>query len=257
MRIYEPAQSLSRARKDHRAGPAFRRVVVATRLAIRGLGLLIAVVGSANGLDGKAAYPARAPIERYRIASPSEEIALARSAAPASISKDANIMVLGNSGYETAVKGDNGFVCLVERSWAAGFDDAEFWNARLRSPICFTPAAVRSVLPALLERTEWVLAGIPKPEMLNRSNASAAANKVPEPGSIGYMMARQGYLSDAGGHWHPHLMFFEPRIAAAALGANRPGSPVLAVDGGQEPLTVLIVPVVAWSDGTSAATDQH
>jgi hypothetical protein len=221
------------------------------------LALLFATSGPASGLDGRAAYPTKAPTEQYRIESPSEEISLVRSAAPASISNDADVMVLGAGGYETAVKGNNGFVCLVERSWAASFDDAEFWNSRIRSPICFTPAAVRSVLPALLERTRWVLAGIPKADMLNRTKASAAANKMPEPGSIGYMMSKRGYLSDADGHWHPHLMFFEPRIAATAVGANRPGSPVLAADGGPEPVTVLLIPVLAWSDGTSAATDQQ
>jgi len=54
------------------------------------------------------------------------EIALARSAAPESIAKDAEIMVLGPKGYETAVKGKNGFVCVVHRSWTSEADDPSF-----------------------------------------------------------------------------------------------------------------------------------
>jgi hypothetical protein len=60
-----------------------------------------------------AAYPAMAPVDAYLIADQSSEIALARSAAPSSIAKDAEVMVLGKSGFTTAVKGTNGFLCLV------------------------------------------------------------------------------------------------------------------------------------------------
>ena len=91
-----------------------------------------------------------APIEQYRIANQADEIAMARSAAPPSISTDAEVLTLGAKGYETAAKGKNGFVCIVERSWASGVDDAEFWNPKERAPICFNPASARSVLPTLL-----------------------------------------------------------------------------------------------------------
>src|SRR5262247_881183 len=73
-------------------------------------------------------YPAMAPVEQYLIANRADEIALARTAAPPSISGDATVLVLGRHGYETAVKGKNEFVCFVERSWTAGFDDRQFWN---------------------------------------------------------------------------------------------------------------------------------
>ncbi len=96
----------------------------------------------------EAAYPTMAPVEQYRVAGASEEIALSRSAAPVSISGDASVLTLGDHGYDTAYQGKNGFVCLVQRSWAAGFDEPEFWNPKLRSPICFNPAAARTVLPS-------------------------------------------------------------------------------------------------------------
>src|SRR5258708_6545141 len=224
-----------------------------------GLALLACAPGPAAAEEGKAAYAAMAPLTQYRIASRAEEITLARSAAPASISGDAEVLTLGDRDYETAVKGNNGFVCLVERSWAAGFGDAEFWNPRLRAPICFNAAAVHSVLPAYLERTKWVIAGASKSDMLGRTKAALAANTftMPEAGAMCYMLSKDGYLSDADGHWHPHLMFFMARTDSSAWGANLSGSPIFAAQADPEPVTTFLVPVIKWSDGTPAVMEKH
>jgi len=159
------------------------------------------------------AYPAMAPVEQYRIANREDEIALARTAAPPSISADAEVLVLGSHGYETAVKGKNGFVCFVERSWTAGFDDRQFWNPKLRAPNCFNPQAVHSVLPQYLERTTWVLAGDTRQQMIEKARAAFARHHfvTPEAGSISFMLSKQGYVSDdAGGPWLPHVICFIP-----------------------------------------------
>jgi hypothetical protein len=58
--------------------------------------------------ETKSQYPNMAPVDQY-LMERNAEIALARSAAPESISRDAEVMVLGGKGYETAVKGKNGF----------------------------------------------------------------------------------------------------------------------------------------------------
>src|SRR6202162_3661856 len=217
-----------------------------------GLAFLLGAIGPVWADDAKPTYPVMAPVEQYRVASASEEIALSRSAAPISISGDASVLTLGDHGYETALKGKNGFVCLVQRSWAAGFDDAEFWNPKLRAPICFNPAAVRTVLPGYLERTQWVLAGISKSDMIDRTRTALNANTfvAPEPGAMSFMMSKQGYLSDADGHWHPHLMFFVAHTDAAAWGANLRGSPIIAAQSNPEPITTFLIPVTKWSDGT-------
>jgi hypothetical protein len=193
-----------------------------------------------------------APIEQYRVASVAEEVALARSAANASVSHDAEVMVLGSHGYETAAKGTNGFVCLVERSWATNFDDPQFWNPKLRAPHCFNAAAARSVMPAYLKRTELVLSGLPKDQVEARMKEAVTTKVigVPEEGAMCYMTSKQGYLNDSVGHWHPHVMFFLPTTAAAKWGANLDGSPVFATQGAPEPVTTFMVPVMTWSDGT-------
>ena len=76
-----------------------------------------------------ARHPAMAPLDRYMIPDENSEIALARSAAPSSISDGAEVMVLGPKEYTTAVNGTNGFLCIVERSWGAATDEPEFWES--------------------------------------------------------------------------------------------------------------------------------
>jgi hypothetical protein len=202
--------------------------------------------------DVKAAYPSMAPIEQYLMADRNSEIALAQSAAPDSISRDAEVMVLGRHGYETAVKGKNGFVCVVERSWTAPPEDPNFWNPKLRGPICFNAAAARSYLPRTIKKTELILAGRTKDQMVEAITAAVDKNELPgmDPGAMCYMLSKQGYLSDRDGHWHPHLMFFFSKTDPAAWGAGLPGSPILAFNGTWERLTTFLVPVQEWSDGT-------
>src|SRR5262249_17961981 len=143
----------------------------------------------------------------------------------------ADVLVLGARGYETAVKGTNGFVCLVGRSWDVSFANSEFWNPKIRAPQCDNATSARSVLPRYLKRTARVLSGATKAEMQKLEAADRAAGKLPapEPGAVSYMMSKGGYLNDrAEGPWHPHFMVFAPRTEAAAWGANLPGSPVAA-----------------------------
>jgi hypothetical protein len=211
----------------------------------------------AHAQEPKTPYPHMAPVDQYLMADQNAEIALARSAAPASISSDATVVVLKQHGYETAVKGKNGFVCIVERSWMSPFDWPEFWNPKMRGPICFNPAAVRSVLPFTYKRTEMILAGLPKDQVIDRLKQTVARKEVPalEPGAMCYMMSRDANLGDSQGHWHPHLMFYGPRSEAADWGSDLPGSPVYLnpqFKNSPEPLGTFMVSVDRWSDGTSA-----
>jgi hypothetical protein len=222
--------------------------------------IAFAAAGAARAGADKGPYATMAPIEQYLMTNQADEIAQARSAAPPSISNDAGVLILDNHGYETAAKGKNGFVCLVQRAWFSGLDDTEFWNPKGRAPICFNPQGARSVLPAFLKRTSWVLAGATKAEIIDRTKAALAANEIraPEVGTMSYMLAKNAYHSDrVAGPWHPHLMFFLPRIDVAEWGANVPGSPVMGAGSATEPWTVFFVPVANWSDGTPDAHPVH
>jgi hypothetical protein len=222
------------------------------------LALVPGALWPAQALDEKGPYPGMAPLEQYRMERQAE-IALALSAAPPSISRDAEVLVLAQQGYETAVKGKNGFVCMVLRSWTAGIDDPDFWNPKIRSPICFNPPAARSYLPLAVMKTELILAGRSKTGMIESVKAAfdKRALLMPDAGAMCYMMSRQSYLSDRDGHWHPHLMFFVPQTDAVTWGADLPGSPILASVDTLDRLTVFLIPVGKWSDGTDAPSAEH
>jgi hypothetical protein len=221
------------------------------------LSLALCVLCVAQAQDAKNPYPAMAPIDQYLMSDRSAEIALARSSAPEAISREATVLVLGKNGYETAIEGKNGFTCLVERGWMSPFDSPDFWNPKLRGPVCYNPAAVRSILPYTINRTKLVLAGASKAQLHDSIVAAVAkgALPTPEPGAMSYMMAKDGYLGDGAGHWHPHLMFHIPKVDAATWGVNLPGSPVVYNDeftDMPEPEIIFLVPVGKWSDGTDA-----
>ncbi|MDE2136716.1 MAG: hypothetical protein KGJ68_04720 [Gammaproteobacteria bacterium] len=194
-----------------------------------------------------------APIEEY-LMDAAGEMALARSAAPAAISAAAEVLVLKPQGYETAATGTNGFTCLVERSWMAPFDSAEFWNPRVRAPICYNPAASHSVLKYTLWRTTRALAGHSREQLREATRVALASNDFPppEPGAMSYMMSKDGYLGDGTGHWHSHIMVHVPKVAAASWGANTTGSPVVVDTRDIPGQTIFMVPVAHWSDGTEA-----
>jgi len=231
---------------------------------IQGLCLMLALALSAapaRAQNDAAAYPTMAPIGQYMMADRNAEIAMARSAAPPTISNDATIMVLGPNGYEIAAKGANGFVCLVERSWMSPFDFPEFWNPKMRGPVCYNPPAARSILPRTVKRTALALAGQSKPAMLSAIKYAVAhkALPTPEPGAMSYMMSHQQYLNDGAGAWQPHLMFYIPKTDAASWGANLALSPVmLDTEHTQvpEPETIFMVAAAKWSDG-EPSTHSH
>ena len=158
------------------------------------------------------------------------------------------------------MKGKNGFVCLVWRSWAAAIDDPDFWNPKLRAPVCLNPAAARFNVPLTQKRTELILAGRSKSQMFADIIAAFDKKEFPalEPGAMCYMLSKQGYLNDSDGHWHPHLMFFVPLTEPASWGTGLPGSPVvLAFTDTAERHTVFLIPVAKWSDGTADPTTEH
>ncbi len=216
------------------------------------LAIVVALGAAPAWAQGAAAtYAKMAPRNQYMM-DKTAEIALARSAALAALSNDASVLVLGAHGFETAVKGKNHFTCLVERSWDKPFDDSEFWNQKMRGPVCMNDPAARTVLPMIVERAEWALSGVSKKEMAERSKTSVKANMAPAPGAMSYMLSKDQYLSDDNGHpWHPHVMFFEPAMNGSRWGADVKGSPVLSGPLTSK-ITLFFIPVRAWSDGTLA-----
>jgi len=229
-----------------------------------GFALVIAMgCGVSNAAAQTDKYPRMAAIGQY-LMEKNAEIQLARSAAPDSISRDATILVLGRQGYETAVEGQNGFVCMVARSWMAAFDWPEFWNPKVRAADCMNPQAARSMVPIAILRSRMVIAGRSKAEMLSAIKAAFENRQVPtlESGAMDYMMSKSAYLTDKGDHNAPHLMFLTAGMDARDWGSGAAGSPVMATPywffssqqpsqmKGLPPILVFLVGVANWSDGT-------
>lgn len=232
-----------------------RRRVRMIRISVLVTMVLLSLALKARAQKTDAPYPSMAPLDQYLMPDRTAEIALARSAAPKAISDNAEVMVLDREGYKTAVKGTNGFVCMVERSWTAGLNFPEFWNRRIRSPICFNPLASRSYLPITIAKTKLALAGKSKTQIFEAIEAALDKKELPalETGAMCYMMSKEGYLGDRAGHFHPHLMLFVPPMDANAWGANLPGSPILASEEIPNRMTVIVIPIAKWSDGTMDA----
>jgi len=222
-------------------------------IAITGVAVLVllAVACRAVAQDAGTKYTKMAPVDQYLMADRNAEVALARSAAPESIARDAGVMVLTRHGFEAAVKGTNGFVCIVGRGWTSAAE-ADYWNPKVRVPMCVNAAAVRSYLVRLTKETEWGLAGRTPAQMNAAISAALARKELPpmEPGAMCYMMGKQGYGGDSKPHWPAHLMFFYTDVDPAIWGANQPGSPIIAVADPVEHLTQFVIPVQHWSDGT-------
>jgi len=222
-------------------------------IAIKSFALLVALgtAHQAMAQDATTLYPNMAPVNQYLMSDRAAEIALARSAAPESISSDAEVLVLGRHGFETAVKGKNGFVCIVGRSWTSA-PDSEFLNPRVRVPMCVNAAAARSYLLRITKITDLTLAGQTLAQVNEGIAAAVAKKELPpmESGAMCYMMSKQGYGGHTTEHWPSHLMFFYSQTDPAIWGANLPGSPVVAVEDTQEQLTQFVIPVQRWSDGT-------
>ena len=230
-------------------------------IALRSFALLMVLssVWPAQAQDAKAEYLHMAPLDEYLMTDRNAEITLARSAAPESISRDAEVLVLGRHGYEPAVKGKNGFVCVVERSWMAPFDDPEFLNPDQRLPLCLNPPGARTHLPLTFKTTELALAGLSKTQMFDSIKAAFDKKELPLPesGSMCYMMSKQQYFGSKYGNADPHLMFWFPKTDDKFWGAGLPNSPVYVHQYSPQPITEFIISVSKWSDGTAPSAHEH
>jgi hypothetical protein len=187
-------------------------------------------------------YP---PLSEYLMA-PDAEIALARSAAPDSVSARATVKILTASGYTVATQGDNGSVCMVMRGFSAPtYTPAQFrdlvYDPTVRAPICFTRPAARMVMPYYELRTRLAMEGRDPDRIAEGVKAADAKGEIPKRDgvSFAYMWSADQSLGPGIGHWHPHMMVFSPNYENSMVGnefgsllpqVNHPGP--LFRDGG-------------------------
>ncbi|MGH7652251.1 MAG: hypothetical protein ACREMS_10475 [Gemmatimonadaceae bacterium] len=210
------------------------------------------VTGFGTGVAAQTPSP---DLTQYLIADRAAEVVLARSAAPRRISDSATVLVLTREGFVEAVRGTNGFVCLVHRAFAGPLTDVPSWsNTRIRAPHCLNAAAVRSVLPEMKERASLMMSGVPVKDIVARISRDYATRKfaAPESGAMAYMMSHDQYLNDDNPSWKPHVMFYYGGARnPSEWGAGGFDAPI--IDGGSEKaagINIILIPVPEWSDGT-------
>jgi len=175
---------------------------------------------------------------RRRLLPRSEEITLARSAAPPSASDSATIYVLSDSGWQVAVKGTNGVHCHVNRTWVESLE-----------PHCFDAEAAATIMQIEMRRTELLHAG----RSLEEARADIAQGmaegrfRVPKRPAMSYMMSgAQRLIGDDGrpvGKWRPHLMIYYPYLTAAdlGLGPNQDPRSAILVDPGLPTANIMVI----------------
>jgi hypothetical protein len=212
--------------------------------------LLVAILLSFTVSAVWAQSPKYPPLAEYMMPRDAE-MALARSAAPAKISERATIKVLTTSGYRVAREGDNGFVCMVMRGWTAPtYTPAQLrdlvYDPKLRAPICFDPAASRTVMPFYELRTALGMEGKTPDQIAEGVQAAYVKGALPKRDGVtfAYMWSADQNLGPEVGHWHPHMMVFAPYFENSMLGGNEFGSPLPFVsDDAGTPFAVVIIPV--------------
>ena len=214
----------------------------------RHLTLLVALAAvSADASAQQSKYP---PIDRYLMPRDAE-LALARTAAPPSLSERATIKVLTRSGFVVAHEGNNGAVCMVMRGFSAPtFTPAQFrdlvYDPTVRAPICFTAPAAKVAMPYYELRTALALAGKGPDEIAEAVKAAYTKGTLPrrEGVTIAYMWSAHQHLASGIGAWHPHVMLFAPNYDNAMVGGHPFGSPLPQVtDDAGTPFTVIVIPV--------------
>lgn len=212
--------------------------------------VLLPLLATLSAAAARVQAPAYPPLREYLMPRDSE-IALAKTAAPDNITSRASIKVLTPSGYQLAHTGENGFVCVVMRGWTAPtYTPAQFRNfvydATIRAPICFDPAAAKSVLPYYELRSTLGIARKTPEQIAEAVQSAYAAGRLPKRSAVSfaYMWSAKQMLGQGIGHWHPHIMVFAPYYENAMIGGNAFGSvtPQVTDDAGT-PFAVVVIPV--------------
>jgi hypothetical protein len=169
-----------------------------------------------------------------------QQIDLAESAAPQSVSSKATIYVLSKNGYEKARTGSNGFTCLVERDLVGTIGTVE--------PQCYDGVGSATTLQPALFRESERAKGTSEAEIKRKIDEGYKSGRFKAPTKPGliYMLSDSTYIVDADSrkviHVAGHLMFHAPGVTYKDLGLSGPaeGPPFLTNEGKPDNLMVVI-----------------
>ncbi len=147
---------------------------------------------------------------------PACETALALSALPQALRDDASVYVRTAAGFELERQGDGPFTCIVERN-----------HADALIPQCPDAAGADTVIPAIIQRSEWALEGIEAAERRERFLAAVERGDFEAPArpGISYMMSEFNYVWNATNAElmviPPHVMFYAPNLSDEDIGGSQ------------------------------------
>lgn len=211
------------------------------------IGLSVGLLALSQGVAYGQGWDVRmASLDAY-LMNEAEEAGLARSAAPEHVARDARVLVLQSDGYHEVTAGSNGFTCLVERSWSSPIGPhLDFFNPKLRAPICYNAEASGTVMSDYMRRTELVLDGASISEIQAAIERDIGTGRLRPPRGLAmsYMLSGGQLLGTSTGRFVPHLMFYVPYATSKQIGSPPPGCEhVCMFEHVGGPLAALIVPM--------------
>jgi hypothetical protein len=152
-----------------------------------------------------------------------EEIRIARTAGPPSVTASASVYVLRAGGYELAERGEGAFHCFVERSWSAPDPENRItFDPRIRAPHCINAEGAETILQENFMVASLALQGLPGDEINRRVDAALASGELRSPSrtAMTYMMSRHQWLGEGQSAWKPHVMLWMPGLTRAEVGGG-------------------------------------
>ena len=217
--------------------------------------MLAVLAASGSGAPAERTGPVSTP----RLTD-SGDVALALSAAPASVSAAAAVYLWRDGRFVKVRDGTNGFACLVNRDP----------RNNSVSPECFDPEGARTMMQEEMLQAQLQARGLSDKDVEREIDAAYKRGTLhhAEHGGIIYMMSSKQLLppsqevSQPLTAWHPHVMIYMPHATKAqfALGADNEGMPVTAPFKGDDSGVLLVVQVPHWADApvaTADASDHH
>ena len=139
----------------------------------------------------------------FQYLSESCEVALALSAAPQHLQKDASVYVLQKGGYVLVSQGSNPFTCLVQRNHPTSL-----------LPVCFDQEGAASIVRTILDTAGLVLSGATDTE-INKAIVNGLESgkySAPRGSSLSYMLSAFNRMYDEDSQalieLGPHSMIF-------------------------------------------------
>ena len=176
----------------------------------------------------------------------SEELKLAATAAPSTVTRNASYYVLTDRGFQLEVRGDNGWHCFVERAFFLRTSNGEDYDTSVRAPHCINTEGAATRMQDVFLQARLALEGLDQQAIQAAVNAAYESGSLRPPTGLAmtYMMSPQQWLGESAGHWYPHLMFWIPYLENSEVGGNAPMGvlPFIGSDSGSRS-AVLIVAV--------------